>query len=494
MLKKILPTAFLVSCLLITSALAWTAPTGTPDDSDAFAPINVSGADQGKLGGLGIGVDGASLLRAFTGFIAGGVSGNYAVEKTNFQTAGLKAQVLGNFAADKYCKPDGTGCRTLDELGAGGGGGGTYVGVTTNSYTGARGGYAAANALCVAEVAGSNRVCTSADFANGLPPAGATGIGWYNGFNSGLNDSVNNYTANDCTSWNSAASNYTGSLWSSGPAYNTCNNARKFLCCKSGSTGGGGGGGVTSVATGNGLTGGPITTTGTVSVDASSLVTCGTAITGKVWWNGTKFVCGTDNAISGGAVTSVATGNGLTGGPITTTGTVSVTAPSCSGSTQKLLWNGTAFTCGTDNDTGSSSGDISSVTAGIGLAGGGTSGAVTLNLANPAKGCSTGMVMTSFDLSSGSPATCQIPVDTHSFSCVNKNTTVNGGSGSLNCDAGYLATGGGVQCVSPANDYVANSTPTATNGWSGSCRNRTTGALAADGFVNVSVRCCKLNL
>lgn len=57
----------------------------------------------------------------------------------------------------------------------------------------------------------------------------------------------------------------------------------------------------------------------------------------------------------GGTVTSVATGAGLTGGPITTSGTISVNAPSCSGSTEKLLWNGSAFTCGTDQSSGSGS-------------------------------------------------------------------------------------------------------------------------------------------
>ncbi len=92
----------------------------------------------------------------------------------------------------------------------------------------------------------------------------------------------------------------------------------------------------------------------------------------KLSWTGTAFVClpdlvgsgsGVDNdsqtlglagnilSISNGnsvslptGVTLINTGNGLTGGPITTTGTVSVNAPTCL-PTERLSWNGTAFVC-----------------------------------------------------------------------------------------------------------------------------------------------------
>ena len=51
-----------------------------------------------------------------------------------------------------------------------------------------------------------------------------------------------------------------------------------------------------------------------------------------------------------GTVTQVNSGNGLTGGPIVASGTLSINSPTCSG-TDKLQWNGTAFVCSPDVDT-----------------------------------------------------------------------------------------------------------------------------------------------
>ncbi len=147
----------------------------------------------------------------------------------------------------------------------------------------------------------------------------------------------------------------------------------------------GGGGTVTSVATTGGLTGGPVTATGTISIAdggvstlkladnavttlkisndavtsakiadgtiatadladnaittvkinnnavtdakiaavAPSKLTAGGATSGQVLkYNGTNWI--PDNAGGGGTVTSVATTGGLTGGPVTTTGTISI--------------------------------------------------------------------------------------------------------------------------------------------------------------------------
>jgi hypothetical protein len=96
---------------------------------------------------------------------------------------------------------------------------------------------------------------------------------------------------------------------------------------------------VSNIATGTGLIGGPITTTGTISIAtggvgttqlAANAVTQATlsplsgAAAGKVLGtDGTNLQWQTD-ANSGGTVTNIATGTGLTGGPITTTGTVSL--------------------------------------------------------------------------------------------------------------------------------------------------------------------------
>jgi hypothetical protein len=72
----------------------------------------------------------------------------------------------------------------------------------------------------------------------------------------------------------------------------------------------GAGGGVTSVSTGAGLTGGPITTTGTVSLNTSGFGACGNATTGKVYWDGSRLVCGTDQSGGGGGgVTGFGTSN-----------------------------------------------------------------------------------------------------------------------------------------------------------------------------------------
>ena len=98
---------------------------------------------------------------------------------------------------------------------------------------------------------------------------------------------------------------------------------------------GGTGGTVTQVNTGAGLTGGPITTTGTLSIPNDGITSAmlqNNSVTSEKISDGT--ITGTDIANSTisadklsftpGTVTSVATGSGLTGGPITTTGTISI--------------------------------------------------------------------------------------------------------------------------------------------------------------------------
>jgi hypothetical protein len=113
---------------------------------------------------------------------------------------------------------------------------------------------------------------------------------------------------------------------------------------------------VTSVGSGAGLTGGPITTSGTLSIvnggvtnamlaHSSLTVTANSPLTGGgavslggstslgltsscssgqiLKWNGSSWACAADNN-SGGTVTSVGSGLGLTGGPITSSGTLAI--------------------------------------------------------------------------------------------------------------------------------------------------------------------------
>lgn len=119
---------------------------------------------------------------------------------------------------------------------------------------------------------------------------------------------------------------------------------------------------VTSVATGSGLTGGPVTSSGTISIpsagvtnamlqNSSITVKAGTGLSG----GGTVALGGTvtlTNTGGTGTVTSVGTGAGLTGGPITSSGTISV--PN-GGITNAMLANSGV-----------------TVQAGAGLSGGGT--------------------------------------------------------------------------------------------------------------------------
>ena len=100
----------------------------------------------------------------------------------------------------------------------------------------------------------------------------------------------------------------------------------QWACANDAIGGGGGGGTVTSVAAGTGLQGSPNPITGAGSINLAPTYQLPQACTnGQVpKSNGAGgWACGTDTA-GAGTVTSVATGTGLTGGPVTTTGTIAV--------------------------------------------------------------------------------------------------------------------------------------------------------------------------
>jgi len=128
--------------------------------------------------------------------------------------------------------------------------------------------------------------------------------------------------------------------------------------------------GVTSVASGDGLTGGPITSTGTLSVSAQSgllanstglyvnatsiaLGTVPTARLGSGTANSTTYLAGDQSwkTITGGSgtVTSIANGAGLTGGTITTSGTLAVSTTQ----DQRLTFNAGQSSGSLLNATGS---------------------------------------------------------------------------------------------------------------------------------------------
>jgi len=176
--------------------------------------------------------------------------------------------------------------------------------------------------------------------------------------------------------------------------------------------GGGGGGGngtgtVTQVSTGTGLTGGPITTSGTVSL-ANTAVTAGTygnaTTVSQITVDAQGRITSASNvSISSGGVgtvTLVNTGTGLTGGPIVSSGTVSlantaVVAAAYGSATQVGTFTvdaqgrlttaaNVAISISVANVSGAVPNTVN-VIAGTGLSGGGKLASnVTVNLANTA--------------------------------------------------------------------------------------------------------------
>lgn len=83
------------------------------------------------------------------------------------------------------------------------------------------------------------------------------------------------------------------------------------------------------------------------TVDNISLSACANGEILKYSTGSSSWVCSSDidtDTNSGGTVTQIDSGNGLTGGPITTTGSLSINSPTCAAS-ERLSWNGNAFVC-----------------------------------------------------------------------------------------------------------------------------------------------------
>ena len=136
--------------------------------------------------------------------------------------------------------------------------------------------------------------------------------------------------------------------------------------------------GISTITAGSGLLESGTGTTVTLSL----LTSC--AMGQLLKWNGAGWACANDidtDTNSGGTITGVTTAatSGLVGGG--TTGTVSLSLPLTCATGQMLKWNGAAWACANDVDTDTNSGGtITGVTAGNGLTGGGTTGAVTLTI------------------------------------------------------------------------------------------------------------------
>jgi hypothetical protein len=210
--------------------------------------------------------------------------------------------------------------------------------------------------------------------------------------------------------------------------------------------GGGGGNGtgtVTQVDTGTGLTGGPITTSGTVSL-ANTAVTAGTygnaTTVSQITVDAQGRITSASNvSISSGGVgtvTQVDTGTGLTGGPVTSTGTISlantaVVAAAYGSASQVGTFTvdaqgrltaaaNAAINIAVANVSGAVPNTVN-VLAGTGLSGGGALTAnVTVNLANTA--------VTAGNYGS-STQVAQITIDAQGRITAAANVAVSGGGG-----------------------------------------------------------------
>ncbi len=141
---------------------------------------------------------------------------------------------------------------------------------------------------------------------------------------------------------------------------------------------------VTSVGSGTGLTGGPVTSSGTLSIANTGVAAGSYANPSNIVVNLQGQITSIANTGTVGTVTSVGSGTGLTGGPVTSSGTLSlantaVTAGPYTNANITVDAQGriTAASNGT-------AGTVTSVGSGTGLTGGPVTSSGTLSLANTA--------------------------------------------------------------------------------------------------------------
>ncbi|MBI5306404.1 hypothetical protein HZB04_02380 [Candidatus Wolfebacteria bacterium] len=192
--------SIITGLLMAVLVNAWTNPTQSPPSG--------GGALYYSNGNVGIGtttpsqklsVDGTFSVSATSTF-----SGNVGIGTV---TPGAKLEVIGKIKATNIL--------------------GTWVGNTASSYDGNRGGYAAADALCDSNYAGSH-VCSGAEFTFGRPTVAG---GWFNTFYATPSGGTN---PSDCLGWTTNSGSYSASYWYS-TVYidpSDCSIARPFACCR----------------------------------------------------------------------------------------------------------------------------------------------------------------------------------------------------------------------------------------------------------------------